>query len=106
LTSTSGGLPGEKKRSLIFGALRNMAVSNEGVENGAGAGALAGAAAPALAVVLAGFGVVAVTPLDICHVLPSRIRRKPRSTAISVKESLPGLHCRTLIRQLIRTFNS
>jgi len=54
LISTSGGLPGEKDRSLIFGALRNMAASIEGVENGAATGTRAGAAAPALAVALAG----------------------------------------------------
>jgi hypothetical protein len=32
-----GGLPGEKNRSLIFGALRSIAANNAGVENGAGA---------------------------------------------------------------------
>jgi len=40
-----GGLPAEKKRSLIFGALRNIAVSKAGVEGGAVTGARAGAAA-------------------------------------------------------------
>jgi len=62
-----GGFPGEKNRSLIFGALRSIAASNAGVENGAGAGAgcaaaaalgcgaRAAAAALALPVVLAGF---------------------------------------------------
>jgi hypothetical protein len=39
LTSTIGGLPGEKNRSLTFGALRSIAFNNVGVENGAGAGA-------------------------------------------------------------------
>jgi hypothetical protein len=38
-----GGFPGEKNRSLIFGALRNIAANNAGVENGAEA--WAGAAA-------------------------------------------------------------
>jgi hypothetical protein len=47
LISTSGGLPGEKKRSLIFAPLFNIAASNAGVEKGAGAGAAAAAAAPA-----------------------------------------------------------
>jgi hypothetical protein len=41
LISTSGGLPGEKKRSLIFVEVFNMAVSNSGVEVGAAAGAVA-----------------------------------------------------------------
>jgi hypothetical protein len=35
-TSTIGGLPGEKKRSLILGAVFNIAVNNPGTENGAG----------------------------------------------------------------------
>ncbi len=47
-----------------------MAASNEGVENGAGAGARAGAAAPALGVVLAAFGFTPVTlSFDIRHEL-------------------------------------
>src|SRR5436305_15039039 len=41
LISTRGGLPGEKKRSLIFGELRSIRASNAGVETvpvvGAGA---------------------------------------------------------------------
>src|SRR5208283_4886068 len=48
LISTRGGLPGEKNRSLIFGEIFSIAVSNSGVENGAGAVAGA-AAAPAVA---------------------------------------------------------
>lgn len=43
LTSTSGGFPGEKKRSLIFGEVRSIAASRAGVEIGAGAGAAAAA---------------------------------------------------------------
>jgi hypothetical protein len=50
LTSTRGGLPGEKNKSLIFAELRNIAVSNAGIENGAGADA--GAAAAAVATVV------------------------------------------------------
>jgi len=54
-----------------------MAASNEGVENGAGAGARDEAAAPALGVVLAGFGFIPVTlSFDIRHVLPSGYDRK------------------------------
>jgi hypothetical protein len=47
-TSTIGGLPGEKNKSLIFGALRNIAANKAGVENGPGlaAGAAADAEAP------------------------------------------------------------
>jgi hypothetical protein len=51
-----GGLPGEKNRSLIRGAARNIAASKAGTENGAAAGAtaagddeVAGAGAEALA---------------------------------------------------------
>lgn len=51
LISTSGGFPGEKKRSLIFGDAFNIAASRAGVEKGAGAGAAAAAEA------LAGRGV-------------------------------------------------
>jgi len=42
-------LPGEKKRSLIFGEAFSIAANSAGVENGAGAGATP-VAAPALAV--------------------------------------------------------
>ena len=45
--STSGGLPGVKKRSLIFAAVFSIATNSAGVENGAGAGAAAVAAAVA-----------------------------------------------------------
>jgi len=48
LTSTIGGFPGEKKRSLIFAELRNIAASNPAVEKRAGAGAGATAAADAV----------------------------------------------------------
>jgi hypothetical protein len=41
LTSTKGGLPGVKKRSLILGALRSIVANNDAVENAAGAGAAA-----------------------------------------------------------------
>jgi hypothetical protein len=41
LTSTIGGFPGEKNKSLIFGAARNIAASRLGTENAAGAGAAA-----------------------------------------------------------------
>ena len=44
LISTSGGFPGEKKRSLIFGEVFSIAASSAGVENGATAGAAAVAA--------------------------------------------------------------
>lgn len=44
LISTSGGLPGEKKRSLIFDEVLSMAASKVGVEMGAAAGAAAAAA--------------------------------------------------------------
>jgi len=37
LTSTIGGLPGEKKRSLIFGALASIARKIAAVETGAAA---------------------------------------------------------------------
>src|SRR5580698_844346 len=43
LISTSGGLPGEKKRSLIFGDTLSIAASRSGVEIGAAAGAAAAA---------------------------------------------------------------
>jgi hypothetical protein len=48
-TSTIGGLPGEKNKSLIFGALLNIAANKAGVENGAAlaAGAAADGEAPA-----------------------------------------------------------
>jgi len=63
-----------------------MAASNEGVENGAGAGARDEAAAPALGVVLAGFGFIPVTlSFDIRHVLPSGYIAS-RATRNSVKE--------------------
>lgn len=59
LTSTIGGLPGEKNRSLILGALRSMAVNRAGVESGAGAGAGDGAAPAAAWFTLLGeFGVL------------------------------------------------
>ena len=41
LISTSGGFPGEKKRSLIFDEVLSIAVSRSGVEMGAAAGAAA-----------------------------------------------------------------
>ena len=41
LISTSGGLPGEKKRSLIFGEVLNIAASSVGVVIGATAGVAA-----------------------------------------------------------------
>src|ERR1700678_956017 len=43
LISTSGGLPGEKKRSLIFGEVLSIAASRAGVDMGAAAGAAAAA---------------------------------------------------------------
>jgi len=43
LISTSGGFPGEKKRSLIFGEVLSIAASRAGMEIGAGAGAAAAA---------------------------------------------------------------
>ena len=43
LTSTSGGFPGEKKRSLIFADVLNIAASKAGVDMGAAAGAAAAA---------------------------------------------------------------
>src|SRR5260370_23965286 len=43
-TSTSGGFPGEKKRSLILAEVLSIDASNSGVESGAGAGAAAAAA--------------------------------------------------------------
>jgi hypothetical protein len=43
LISTSGGFPGEKNKSLIFGEALSIAVSRAGVEIGAGAGATAAA---------------------------------------------------------------
>jgi len=43
LISTSGGLPGEKKRSLIFAEVLSIAASKVGVEMGAAAGAAAAA---------------------------------------------------------------
>jgi hypothetical protein len=45
LISTSGGLPGEKKRSLILSALFSMSPSNSGVEGRGGAAGVAVAAA-------------------------------------------------------------
>jgi hypothetical protein len=47
-----GGLPGEKNRSLIRGAARNIAANNAGVENGAGFRADAAAATAGPGVVL------------------------------------------------------
>src|ERR1700691_248481 len=44
LISTSGGLPGEKKRSLIFAEVLSIAASRAGVDMGAAAGAAAAAA--------------------------------------------------------------
>src|SRR5712664_1709644 len=44
LISTSGGFPGEKNRSLIFGEVLSIAASNSGVDIGAAAGAAAAAA--------------------------------------------------------------
>ena len=41
----SGGLPGEKNKSLIFGELRSIASKRAGVDTGAGDGASAAAAA-------------------------------------------------------------
>src|SRR5580658_9978066 len=43
LISTSGGLPGEKKRSLIFGEVLSIAANRAGVCMGAAAGAAAAA---------------------------------------------------------------
>src|SRR5580698_700518 len=42
-TSTSGGFPGEKNRSLIFGEVLSIAASKAGVDMGAAAGAAAAA---------------------------------------------------------------
>jgi hypothetical protein len=44
LISTSGGRPGEKKRSLIFEEVFSIAASSAGVENGAEPRAVAAAA--------------------------------------------------------------
>jgi hypothetical protein len=41
LISTSGGFPGEKKRSLIFGELLSIAASSSGVDIGAAAAVVA-----------------------------------------------------------------
>ena len=49
LISTSGGFPGEKNRSLIFGEVLSIAASNSGVDIGAAAGAAAAAARGAAA---------------------------------------------------------
>src|ERR1700723_3018208 len=49
LISTSGGLPGEKKRSLIFAAVLSIAASRAGVDMGAAAGAARGAAGATVA---------------------------------------------------------
>ena|ERR1700677_4382470 len=46
-TSTNGGLPGEKNRSLIFAEVFSIVAKSSGVEIGAGAGAAAAAAATA-----------------------------------------------------------
>jgi hypothetical protein len=46
LISTSGGFPGEKKRSLTFADVFTIAAKSAGVENGAAAGAAAAAARP------------------------------------------------------------
>ena len=46
LTSISGGRPGEKNKSLIFGALRSMASSSAGVVTAGGVWAGATAAPP------------------------------------------------------------
>jgi hypothetical protein len=46
LISTSGGFPGEKKRSLTFVEVFSIDASSAGVENGAAAGAVAVAARP------------------------------------------------------------
>jgi hypothetical protein len=43
LISTSGGRPGEKNRSLIFGEVFSIAVNSAGVEKGAGPRAVAAA---------------------------------------------------------------
>ena len=43
LVSTSGGFPGEKKRSLILGEVLSIAASKAGVDMGAAAGAAAAA---------------------------------------------------------------
>lgn len=43
LISTSGGLPGEKNKSLIFGEALSIAASKAGVDMGAAAGAAAAA---------------------------------------------------------------
>ena len=44
LISTSGGFPGEKKRSLTFGEVFSIEAKSSGVENGAAPGATAVAA--------------------------------------------------------------
>jgi hypothetical protein len=44
LISTSGGFPGEKKRSLIFDETLSIDANSSGVESGAAAGAAAVAA--------------------------------------------------------------
>src|SRR5258708_3806239 len=58
LISTSGGLPGEKNRSLIFGEVLSIAASRSGVDIGAAAGAAAvpvrGAAATTFGATLVG----------------------------------------------------
>src|ERR1700679_178126 len=48
-TSTNGGLPGEKNRSLIFAEVFSIVAKSSGVEIGAGAGAAAAAGAAATA---------------------------------------------------------
>jgi F0F1-type ATP synthase membrane subunit c/vacuolar-type H+-ATPase subunit K len=75
LISTSGGFPGEKKRSLIFGEVLSIAANSSGVENGA----TAAAAVPADARGAEGttFGTTFVGE-DIEGVPPFRIRDKKR----------------------------
>src|ERR1700719_756310 len=58
LISTSGGFPGEKKRSLIFGEVLSIVVNRAGLEIGAGAGAAA-AAVPRSEEAILGTGFVA-----------------------------------------------
>jgi len=68
LISTSGGFPGEKKRSLIFGEVLSIADSRSGVDIGATAGAAAvaarGAAATIFGTTFVGEDIEAVASFD------------------------------------------
>src|SRR2546423_13058559 len=112
-TSTSGGFPGEKNRSLIFGALRNIPANNPGTENGAAAGlaaaagddAVAGAVAEALAcgsragaaaaAVPIAFGLLPRTALldDDMGLEPNRPKFSQNSAAASDYEGHAGFAC-------------